>query len=71
MGNLNKQIPIVVAYQKRKNGKVYLEVFDTLRIDDVIDAKKRKPPIPHKYEILDIGVGEAFIESYKKKYKLK
>ena len=70
MGNLNKQIPIVVAYRKRKNGKVYLEVFDNIRVDDIIDTKKRKPPIPHNYEILDIGVGESFIEMYKKKYKL-
>ena len=71
MGNLNKQIPIVVVYRKRKNGKVYLEVFEHLRIDDVIDAKKRKPPIPHNYEILEIGVGDAFIKRYKQKYKLK
>ena len=70
MGNLNKQIPIVVIYKKTKRGKVYMEVFDNLRVDDVIDTNKRKPPIPHKYEILDIGVGEAFIEKYKQKYKL-
>ena len=71
MGNLNKQIPIVVVYRKRKNGKVYLEVFEHLRIDDIIDAKKRKPPIPHNYEIVDIGVGSDFEEKYKHKYKLK
>ena len=47
-----------------------MEVFTHLRVDDVIDARKRKPPIPHNYEILDIGVGKAFIETYKKKYKL-
>jgi len=70
MGNLNKQIPIVVIYKKRKRGKAYMEVFTNLRIDDIIDAKKRKPPIPHNYEILDIGVGESFIERYKQKYKL-
>jgi hypothetical protein len=70
MANLNKQIPIVVIYKKTKRGKVYMEVFDNLRVDDIIDTNKRKPPIPHKYEILDIGVGEAFIEKYKQKYKL-
>ena len=70
MGNLNEQIPVVVVYQKRKGGKHYMEVFKHLRVDDIIDAKKRKPPIPHNYEILDIGVGEAFIERYKHKYKL-
>ena len=71
MANLNKQIPIVVIYKKTKRGKVYMEVFTHLRLDDVIDANKRKPPIPHKYEILEIGVGETFIEKYKQKYKLK
>ena len=70
MANLNQQIPIVVTYRKRKYGKVYMEVFTKYRMDDIIDGSKRKPPIPHKYEILDIGVGEAFIEQYKKKYKL-
>lgn len=70
MGNLNQQIPIVVAYQKRKNGKVYLEVFNNVRVDDIIDGRKRKPVIPDNYEILDIGVGSDFEERYKKKYKL-
>jgi len=70
MGNLNATLPIVVVYEKRKGGKKYMEVFNHLRIDDIIDAKKRKPPIPHNYEILDIGVGEVFIEKYKQKYKL-
>ena len=70
MGNLNKQVPVVVIYRKRKLGKIYLEIFENLRVDDIIDANKRKPPIPHNYEILDIGVGETFIEKYKQKYKL-
>jgi len=70
MGNLNQQIPVVVVYRKRKYGKVYLEVFKNTRVDDIIDANKRKPPIPHNYEILDIGVGSDFEERYKKKYKL-
>lgn len=70
MGNLNRQSPVVVVYRKRKYGKVYLEVFEHLRVDDIIDSKKRKPPISHNYEILDIGVGESFVKTYKKKYKL-
>ena len=73
MGNLNELPTVVVIYKKRKNGsgKVYMEIFKSTRLDDIIDAKKRKPPIPHNYEILDIGVGESFVERYKKKYKLK
>jgi hypothetical protein len=40
-----------------------------MRVDDILDAKKRKPPIPHENEILEIGVGN-FEEKYKKKYNL-
>lgn len=72
MANLNA-IPTVVVVHKgpRKNSKIILEVFTDIRVDDIIDANKRKPPIPHENEILDIGVGESFIEKYKTKYKLK
>lgn len=70
MPNLNANPPVVVTYQKRKNGKIYLEVFENMRVDDIINKRKTKPPIPHNYEIVDIGVGKAFIEKYKEKYKL-
>ena len=71
MANLNA-VPTVVVVHKgpRKNSKILLAVFDDMRVDDIIDKNKRKPPIPHENEILDIGVGKSFIETYKKKYKL-
>ena len=64
------KIPIVVAYRKRPRGRAYIEVFENLRVDDILDAGGRKPPIPHKFEIVALGVGTSFIEQYKKKYKL-
>ena len=70
MANLNGTPTVVVVYQKRKNGKPYLQVFHNLRVDDIIDSNKRNPPIPHQYEILEIGVGTCFEERYKKKYKM-
>ena len=71
MGNLNKILPVVVVHKgPRKNSKVILEVFENTRVDDIIDGNKRKPYIPNEHEILDIGVGESFVERYKKKYKL-
>lgn len=71
MGNLNEQVPIVVVHKgPRKNSKIILEIFYNTRVDDIIDANKRKPPIPHENEILEIGVGESFVEKYTKKYKL-
>lgn len=71
MGNLNATPPIVVVHKgPRKNSKIKLQIFENMRIDDIINANKRKPPIPHENEILDIGVGNSFIETYKKKHKL-
>lgn len=70
MANLNKQIPVIVVYEKRKSGRKYMEVFRQFKLDDIIDKNKRNPPIPYNYKILDIGVGELLIEIYKKKYKL-
>ena len=61
---------IVVTYRKRKGGKVYMETFDDKTPDRILSTTTRKPPIPHKYDILDIGVGESFVDTYKKKYKI-
>jgi hypothetical protein len=71
MGNINAVPPVVVVHKSpRKNSKFQLEIFTNTRVDDIIDGKKRVPPIPHENEILEIGVGESFIDKYKKKYKI-
>ena len=71
MANINATPPIVVVHKgPRKNSKIYIDIFTNSRVDDIIDGKKRKPPIPHSNEILDIGVGESFVERYKKKHKI-
>jgi hypothetical protein len=71
MGNMNRIPDVVVVHKKpRKNGKVFLEVFENTRVDDIIDTNKRKPLIPKENEILELGVGISFVERYKKKYKL-
>lgn len=71
MGNINRIPEVIVVHKKpRKNGKVFLEVFENTRIDDIITTNKRKPLIPKENEILELGVGISFVERYKKKYKL-
>jgi len=71
MGNMNAAPPIVVVHRgPRKNSKIYIDIFTNSRVDDIIDGRKRKPLIPHQNEILDIGVGESFVERYKKKHKI-
>ena len=61
---------VVVHKRPRKNGKVFIEVFENTRVDDIISTTKRKPLVPNENDILEIGVGISFYEKYKKKYKL-
>ena len=71
MANLNASPPVVVVHKgPRKNSKIELSIFTDIRVDDVIDSNKRKPPIPHEHEILEIGVGKVFEKRYREKYKL-
>jgi len=72
MANINETPPTIVVHKgPRKNSKIQLDIFTNIRVDDIIDGNKRKPPIPHENEILDIGVGNSFKEKFEKKYKLK
>jgi hypothetical protein len=65
-----KKIPTVVVYKKPTGKKYYLLVTES-GIDEIIDSSKRKPLIPNNYEIVDMGIGESFIEKYKKQYNIK
>ena len=41
MGNYNRISPVVVVHKKpRKNGKVFIEVFENVRVDDIISTTK-------------------------------
>jgi len=64
---------VVVVYKKNKNSnKNYMNVYvNEKNADRVITASLRNPLLPDSYIIEDIGIGDSFIESYKKKYKLK
>ena len=71
MGNLNANPPVVVVHKgPRKNSKIEIKIFNDIRVDDIIDGNKRKPPIPNEHEILEIGVGSIFEKKYREKYKL-
>jgi hypothetical protein len=71
MANLNASPPVVVVHKgSDKNSKIELSIFTDIRVDDIIDGNKRKPPIPHEHELLEIGVGRDFEKKYKEKYKL-
>ena len=62
--------PVVVVWKKSKHGrsKPKMKVFKTKHVDDILDGKVAGLPKDAIY--LEIGVGESFIETYKKKHKL-
>lgn len=64
-----KKLSVVVVYKKPTGKKHYMMITE-LSIDDIIDNSKRKPLIPNNYEIIDMGVGESFIKSFKKLYDI-
>lgn len=64
---------IVVVYRKTATSKKkYMTVFPNEKTPDrIINLNARKPLIPNNYYIEEIGMGEVFIEYYKKKMKIK
>ena len=65
-----KKLLTVVVYKKPTGKKYYLYTTES-EIDEVLSNSKRKPIIPNNYEIVDMGIGESFIEQYKKQYNIK
>jgi len=63
----NDYTPITVVYKKKYGKKVYIETFTDQRTPDRILSTRTKI-LPKDCEILDLGVGKSFIETYKKKY---
>jgi hypothetical protein len=64
---------IVVVYRKTKTSKKqYMKVFiNELTPDRIVNLNARKPLLPNKYLIDEIGVGESFIVKYKQKFNIK
>jgi hypothetical protein len=65
-----KKLVTVVVYKKPTGKKYYLMTTES-EIDEVLSNSKRKPLIPNNYEIIDMGIGESFIKSFKKQYNIK
>lgn len=66
-----EQRPTVVAVYRmsqRKNSKRYMKVFKNKHVDTI--NKVNSNFIPRMAEILDLGVGEVFINKWKKKHKI-
>ena len=65
-----KKLLTVVVYKKPIGKKYYLLTTES-EIDEVLSNSKRKPIIPNNYEIVDMGIGESFIEQFTKQYNIK
>lgn len=63
--------PTVAVYKKSKSASTHYMIVTEKSVDVVINANATKPVIDHRYEILELGVGEAFIGKWQKKYKIK
>ena len=60
---------IAVVYKKKTGSKLWLKVFSDLPCPDKIISPRSKL-LPEGAEIIDIGVGKAFEDKFKNKYKL-
>jgi hypothetical protein len=65
-----KKMPTVVVYRKTKGSKSHYMLVTTQSVDTVNSAQAKKPLIAHKYEIIDLGMGQTFIDIWAKKYKI-
>lgn len=61
--------PVVIVWKsKRKNAKPKMKIWTTKNLDDVLTNEQAG--IPKNAEILELAVGESFIETYKSQYNL-
>lgn len=74
MGRVSQKVdaPIVVVFKtsNRSNAQTKMKVFNNKTVDEILDEKAKLPGIPETAEWLEVGVGESFIDSYKKRYSL-
>jgi len=65
-------LPLVIVFKNttRANAKVRMKIIKTMDIDKFLSTKTKVPGIPENAVYLQIGIGDKFIEKYKKHYKL-
>jgi len=58
--------PVVVKFKtsNRSNAKTKIKVINNKNVDEVLDVNTKIPGIPENAVILEIGLGESFIEKF-------
>ena len=71
-GTSYPKVPIVIAFatSNRSNAKYKVKVVRNRNIDELIDCNYIIPGISAKCIIKEVGIGEIFIERYRKKYNI-
>lgn len=60
----------VVVYKKQKNSNKHYMIVTDIHVDILNNARATKPVIDHKYEIVEMGIGEGLMELWLHKYKI-
>ena len=60
----------VAVYSKTNLFKKYYMLVTDHHVDTINNANARKPLIDHNYIIVELGIGESFIETWSHKYKI-
>jgi hypothetical protein len=70
-GKAYGKMPVVMVFKSsnRSNARIKMKVWKNENIDYILSTPKL-PGVPDKAVILEVGVGNSFIESYRKKYDL-
>ena len=63
--------PTVAVYKKSKTAKTHYMIVTEKHPDIIINGRARKPIIDHNCEIVELGVGQSFIDLWQSKYKIK
>ena len=61
----------VAVCKKQKNSNKHYMIATDIHVDILINGRATKPIIDHKYEIVEMGIGENFIEIWSKKYGIR
>ncbi len=61
----------VVVYRKNKTSSKYYMIVTDIHVDIINNGRATKPVVEHKYDIVELGIGFNFIETWSKKYDIK